>query len=145
MVDMAESSTSIDCLGCGTVTRVKQRRLVTEHVRIVSLWTAILLSCINIDEAVAKGVVGTHIYMCKKCFGAYERFLSDFDKLNVSMLQAATVLKLVPDPDSLTVLTLHTSLMSQPPVMGWTCRRLAHGTSQKLLPAGNDACALTLN
>ena len=99
-MDMAESSTSIDCLGCGTVTRVKQRHLVTEHVRIVSLWTAILLSCINIDEAVAKGVVGTHIYMCKKCFGAYERFLSDFDKLNVSMLQAATVLKLAPDPDS---------------------------------------------
>ena len=33
----------------------------------------------------------------QKCFGAYERHLSDYDELKASVLNTATILKFVPE------------------------------------------------
>ena len=61
-----EEAGQYHCLGCGTVTRKKYRRLVPPHQKIVSVWTAILVSC-GADEANIDNVIETHKFMCTTC------------------------------------------------------------------------------
>uniref|UniRef100_A0A1X7TR30 DUF6589 domain-containing protein n=1 Tax=Amphimedon queenslandica TaxID=400682 RepID=A0A1X7TR30_AMPQE len=79
----------MECLGCGKLTVLGDRRVLGNSPAIFSTWKYLLLTDEGIDESHIASTIKTHIFMCKKCHKNYEKLVS----LHGSIKESLSIVK----------------------------------------------------
>ena len=82
------TATSEDtCLACGNITKKGHRRLFFKSERVFNFWKSILVSEFSIDvkSLAEEHALGSYKFMCSKCHNKYDKLISLYDELKLSL------------------------------------------------------------